>query len=135
MLDRAEALDLDPHDVAAAQEARRVHRLADALGRAGEDDVAGLERDVSAMKSTSACGPKIRSAVLRVLAQLAVDRASRSAAPAASGTSSAVVIHGPQGHDAVEALGARPLRLAALEVAGGDVVGDRVAARSRRRRR
>ena len=44
VLDRAEALDLDAHDVARLEEARRVHRHADAARRAGEDKVARLER-------------------------------------------------------------------------------------------
>ena len=44
VLDRAEALDLDPHDVAGLEVARRLEGLADAVGRAGEDQVARLER-------------------------------------------------------------------------------------------
>ena len=42
VLDRAEPLDLDTHDVAGAEEARRVQAHADAGRRAGEDQVAGL---------------------------------------------------------------------------------------------
>ena len=44
VLDRAEALDLAAHDVARLEEPRRVHRLADALRGAGQDQVAGRER-------------------------------------------------------------------------------------------
>src|SRR4051795_2644942 len=44
VLDRAEALDLDAHDVAGGQERRRVEADAHARRRAGEDQVAGLER-------------------------------------------------------------------------------------------
>ena len=51
----------------------------------------------------------------------------RSARLPGSATSSAVVIHGPNGHGAVEALRARPLALGALQVARGEVVGHRVA--------
>src|SRR6185295_13792689 len=43
--DHAQALHLEPDDVAGGEELRRVHRLTDALGRPGQHDVAGLERD------------------------------------------------------------------------------------------
>jgi hypothetical protein len=44
VLDRAQALDLDPHDVARLEEAARVHRHADPARRAGQDQVARRER-------------------------------------------------------------------------------------------
>jgi hypothetical protein len=44
MLDRAKARNLDPHDLGAAQKRRPVGGHADAAGRAGEDEAAGLER-------------------------------------------------------------------------------------------
>lgn len=43
-LDMAEAVDLAAHHIARLQEGARVHRRADAAGRAGEQHVAGLQR-------------------------------------------------------------------------------------------
>ena len=45
VLDRPQALDLEAHHVAGREELRRVHRHPDTRGRAGEDQVAGRERD------------------------------------------------------------------------------------------
>src|SRR5205085_3512758 len=47
VLDRADAVDLDPHDVAGAEPLGRLEAHADAGHRAGGDDVAGKERDAA----------------------------------------------------------------------------------------
>ena len=94
----------------------------------------GSSVHVSAMKSTSACGPKTRSAVLESWRSSPLTcELMRSAS--GSATSSAVVIQGPQGQEASKPLARVHCGLAALEVAGGEVVGDRVAGDARRRRR
>ena len=101
-----------------------VHDRPDARGGAGEDDVAGQQRehlgDVRDQvrrrrRSSATCGrPGVVSPLTR-------------ARTARSSTSSPGTIHGPIGHERVEALGAGPLRVGALDVARGDVVGDGVA--------
>ena len=48
VLDRADALDLAADAVARLEEDRRVAEDADAAGRAGGDDVAGLQGDAAA---------------------------------------------------------------------------------------
>ena len=86
------------------------------------------------MNSTSSSQPKIRSEVRAVLAQLAVDPRPQAQVP---GVRDLVGGRDPRAVRAerVGALGARPLRLAALEVARGHVVGDAVAADLARPRR
>ena len=87
------------HGVAGLQVAGRVERLADAARRAGEDDRAGLERAglgdevdelVAGRRSGRAVLPSWRSSPLTWVVMRR---------PRGSGTSSAVVIHGPHGHD------------------------------------
>ena len=78
------------------------------------------------MKSTSARGPKMRSDVRAVLAQLAVD-VRREAQVLGVGHLVGGRDPRPPRAERVGALRARPLRLAALQVARGDVVGHRVA--------
>ena len=73
MLDRAQALDLDPHDVSVVQIARRVEGHADAVGRAGEDDVARLERDRLGDEVDELLRAEDQLVGVGVLALLAVD--------------------------------------------------------------
>src|SRR3954454_3829600 len=73
MLDVAERLDLDPHDVARAQELPRVHRHADAARRAGQDEVPRLERAGLRDEVDELLRAEDEVARGGVLAQLAVD--------------------------------------------------------------
>src|SRR4051812_5361886 len=126
VLDGAERLDLDADAVARGQAPRRVHRLSDAGRRPGEDDVAGLqgaglreERD-----DLGDAEDQVRRG--RVLAQLAVDPRAQ---PQRLRVGDLVGGGDPRAPRAgvVKALGPRPLRLALLQMPGGEVVGDRVA--------
>ena len=107
--------------------AGRVHRHADARRGAGEDQVAWLERAGLADEGDDLeRTPKIRSRVepswrSSPLTQVRSDRSLRVGELVGGGDPR------PPRAGGVEALGPRPLRLAALEVAGADVVGDRVA--------
>src|SRR3954451_9042798 len=58
VLDRAEPLDLDPHDVAVGQQLRRVEVGADPGRRAGEDDVARLQGDRLGQEVDERLGPE-----------------------------------------------------------------------------
>src|SRR4051794_24962035 len=126
VLDRAEPLDLHAHDVAVLEELRRVHRHADAARRAGQDEVAGLER--------AGLGDEVHEVVdleqqvvrPRVLAQLAVDPRAQAQV---LGLGHLVGRRDPRAERAegVGALRPRPLVLALLQVAPADVVGHGVA--------
>src|SRR5436190_8296414 len=126
MLDRAEALDLDPDAVTGLQEARRVEREADAGRRAGQDEVARLQGDRLQQEAHKRLYPEDQIISAGVLAQVAVDpRAQLQRLGAADPTELVGGGHpGPPRAERVGALRARPLGLAALEVARGDVVGD-----------
>ena len=78
------------------------------------------------MNSTNSCAAEDQVAGVRVLAQLAVDPRAQAEV---LGVGDLVGRGDPRADRAegVGALGARPLGLAALEVAGGHVVGDAVA--------
>ena len=87
------------------------------IGRAREDEVAGAQRaGLGQMKATSSSTRKSMSAVEASWRSSPLTHVGRRSAWG-SATSSAVVIHGPHGQKRVGALGARPLGLAALEVA------------------
>src|SRR3954447_17468488 len=73
MLDVAERLDLDPYDVAGAQEPARVHRHPDAARRAGEDEVPGFERAGLGDERDERLRAEDHVARRAVLAELAVD--------------------------------------------------------------
>src|SRR3712207_6183547 len=73
VLDRAEPLDLDPHDVPAAEEHRRVLPGPDARGRPGQDEVAGLQRAGLEQEVDDVAHAEDEVARRRVLAQVAVD--------------------------------------------------------------
>ena len=86
----------------------------------------GSSVNVSRRKSTISRDAEDQVAGARVLAQLAVDpRAQREVAGLR--TSSAVVIHGPNGHEPSKPFARVHCRSAPLEVARGQVVGHRIA--------
>src|SRR4051812_21669278 len=126
MLDRAELLDLDPYPVAGLEEARRVEGEADAGRGPGEDQVAGLERDRLQQEAHERLDAEDQIRRARVLSQLAVD--PRAQLQRLGALDPAELVGGghprPPWAEGVGALGPRPLRLAALQVARGDVVGD-----------
>jgi hypothetical protein len=70
VLDGADAVDLDAHDVAVAQPARRLEAHAHAGGRAGGDDVAGVERDAARAGLDQRLDVEDHVARVAVLAQL-----------------------------------------------------------------
>ena len=132
--------------VARLEEHRRVTEHPDARGRAGGDEVAGLERDVARDEAD-----QLRDVVEHVggVPVLHEDRSSRrprrspgyascgADRPAVGSISSGVTNTGPTGQERVGALGAQPLAVAllalrqrlrvALPVAGAHVVDDHVA--------
>ncbi len=106
----------------------------DAVGSAGEDQVTRAQRAClgDEVDQLPTAEDQVRGAA--VLAQLAVDPGAQSQV---TGVGDLVGGGHPRTErtERVSALGARPLRLAPLQVAGGDIVGDAVAADLARRRR
>src|SRR4051794_11953626 len=118
MLDRPQVLDLDLHAIAGGEELRRGEREADARRRAGEDQVAGLEGDRLLQEADEVGDAEDQVRRARVLAQLAVDpRAQLEVLDI--GDLVGGRHPGPPRAEGVGALGPRPLRLAALQVARG----------------
>ncbi len=96
MFDGAEALDLDADDVAVPQKPAWRTGHADAGGRSGGDDVTRLKGERRRMNAMSSATPNTMLAVVPSCisspdSQVRIDERLRV------GTSSAVVIHGPQG--------------------------------------
>src|SRR5262249_31481198 len=114
VLEHADAGDLDLDDVGGIQ-------VADARGRARRDDVAGLERHVHARERDERRHVEDQIARRRVLANLTVDARDHAKLRRIQPTDDA----GPDRAERVEALRARPLTVALLEVADGDVVDAR----------
>ena len=146
ILHHADALDLAPGAVAGLQEDRRIAEDADARGRAGGDEVAGLERDVPRDEARPA---RARRGSCRRCCRPASGPACRRPGPSpgsascgARGRPRGSISSGadedrPDRQERVRALGAQPLAVAllalaqgrgvALPVAGADVVDDDVA--------
>src|SRR3954449_5777873 len=115
MLHPPQPRDLDADGPAHSQELGRVLRYPDTRRRPGEDQVAGLQRARLAEERDDRRDPEDEVRGRRVLAQLAVDPGAqrepvRIVDLVGGGDPRAV------GTGVVEALGARPLRLALLEV-------------------
>jgi hypothetical protein len=127
MLDRAQALDLDPDHVARLKELSWVKAHTDPARGPGEDQIAreqraGLGDEVHQLLTTE---DHVGGA--RVLAQLPVDPGAESQI-AGVGDLLGGRDPGTEGTERIGALGARPLGLAELEVARRHVVGHAVAA-------
>ena len=118
-------VDLDRDLVAGLQQPRRVAEHADAGGRAGEDQVAGLERRRLRGVADDLVDPEDQVRGRRVLHRLAVqDRADPERVRIGDLRSRD---ERPDGAERVRRLAARPLAVGELEVARGDVVRDDVA--------
>src|ERR1700694_1796144 len=123
VLDRAQALDLDPDHVAGLQEPGRIERHPDSVRRPGPDQIAGPQGAClgDEIDQPLTAEDQVRGAA--VLAELPVDPGAQTQI---FGVGHLLSSGHPRAErtEAVGALRARPLRLAALQVAPGDIVGD-----------
>ena len=104
----------------------RIHELAAALRRAREDHVARIQGEAARAELEQVRHVEDHAGGRVVLHHLAVDLRGQAEIvdrPELVGGDH----HRPERAEGVEALAARPLPVAELQVAGGDVVGDRVA--------
>src|SRR6478752_6734258 len=126
VFDRAQTLDFDADHVAGLQELRRIHRHTYAVWRAREDQVARLQRARLPDERHELVTAEHQVGGVGVLAQIAVDPRAQVQA---SGLRHLVCGRHPGAERAerVGAFGASPLRLASLEIARADIVGDAVA--------